>query len=78
MAAVEILIVTSIVVVCALYSGWRLTPARFHLRVLDLLGKAFGSEPGAWVTRMRNRELSKLGGSCGACSSNVKLKVHSR
>ena len=76
MAALESLLVASIVVICAAYSAWRLTSARFHLRVTDLLGKVFGSTPGGWVARFHNRELSKLGGSCGTCSSNAKLKVH--
>jgi hypothetical protein len=78
MAALQGVIVALIVIVCATYSAWRLTSARFHLRVIDLLG-VFGdggARPNGWVGRLRNRELSKLGGSCGACSANVKVKVH--
>jgi hypothetical protein len=74
----QTLIVAAIVGVCAGYSAWRLTPARFHLRLLDVLGKVFGNETGGWIARRRDRELSKLGGTCGACASNVKLKVHGR
>jgi hypothetical protein len=71
MEATENAAVALIVVVCVVYSAWRLTSARFHLRLIDLLGKHDG-----WLARLRNRELSKLGGSCGSCASNVKLKVH--
>jgi hypothetical protein len=78
MAALQGILVALIVGVCAIYSAWRLTSARFHLRVIELLG-AFGSgdaRADGWIGRLRSRELSKLGGSCGACSSNVKVKVH--
>ena len=78
MAALQGIIVALIVSVCAIYSAWRLTSARFHLRVIEMLG-AFGGgavRPDGWIGRLRSRELSKLGGSCGACSSNAKLKAH--
>jgi hypothetical protein len=78
MAALQSIIVALIVLVCAIYSAWRLTSARSHLRVIELLGAFSGGDARAdgWIGRLRNRELSKLGGSCGACSSNVKVKVH--
>ena len=79
MAALQNIVVAALVLASVLYSAWRLTSARFHLRVIDVLGHSFG-DPGArpegWVARLRNRELSKLGGSCGACSSQTKVKVH--
>jgi hypothetical protein len=80
MASLQSILVAVIVGVCVIYSAWRLTSVRVHLRVLDVLG-AFGASearPHGWLGRLRNRELSKLGGSCGACSSNVKIKVHGR
>jgi hypothetical protein len=76
MQALESVLVASIVFVSVIYSLWRLTSARFHLRVIEILHRAGGSRP--WVARLRDRELSKLGGSCGACTANVKLKTHSR
>ena len=76
MATIETLVVVLIVAVSTAYSAWRLTSTRFHLRVIDVLGKLFGGGPGGWVAGIRNRELSKLGGSCGACPANAKLKVH--
>ncbi len=76
MEAFETVLVASIVLVSVIYSVWRLTSARFHLRVIEILGRAGG--PGPWLARLRDREWSKLGGSCGACASNVKLKTHSR
>jgi hypothetical protein len=76
MEALESVLVASVVLVSVIYSVWRLTSARFHLRMIQMLGKAGGSRP--WVARWRDRELSKLGGSCGTCAANVKLKVRSR
>ncbi len=72
MAALQSIIVAAIVIASVLYSTWRLTSVRFHLRVIDVLS----ARPDGWVARLRNRELSKLGGSCGACSSQTKVKVH--
>ncbi len=79
MAALQNIIVAAIVLASMLYSAWRLTSVRFHLRVIDALGHSFGdrsAHPDGWLARLRNRELSKLGGSCGACSSQTKVKVH--
>jgi hypothetical protein len=73
MDAVETVLVGSIVVVSVIYSTWRLTSARLHLRVIDALGRMSSA---GWVARLRNRELAKLGGACGSCAANVKLKVH--
>lgn len=78
MAALETLVVAALVAVSAGYSVWRLTPARFHLRAIDVLGRLIGDAPGGWLAGLRNRELARLGGSCGACASSVKLKVHGR
>jgi hypothetical protein len=78
MAALQSILVALMVIACAIYSAWRLTSARFHLRVIEVLG-AFGGgavRPDGWIGRLRSRELSKLGASCGACSSSVKVKVH--
>jgi hypothetical protein len=73
MEAIEAAIVGLIVVVSVAYSVWRLTSARFHLRVIDVLGRISSA---GWVARLRNRELAKLGSACGSCAANVKLKVH--
>ena len=73
MQAIETLLVGVIVVASVAYSAWRLTSARFHLRVLDALGKVTAA---GWVARLRDREMGKLGSACGACAANVKLKVH--
>jgi len=73
MQAIETLLVGVIVVASVAYSAWRLTSARFHLRLLDALGKV---STAGWLTRLRNREMAKLGSACGACAANVKLKVH--
>ena len=78
MAALQSILVALIVGACVIYSAWRLTSVRVHLRVLDVLGAVGEARPEGWLGRLRNRELSKLGGSCGACSSNVNVKVHGR
>jgi hypothetical protein len=76
MGALEMLVVALIVLVSILYSAWRLTSARLHLRAIDLLGSVLGNSPGGWVARLRGRALSQLSGGCGTCASNVKLKAH--
>jgi hypothetical protein len=80
MAALQSILVVVIVGACVIYSAWRLTSVRVHLRVIYVLGAFSAGEtrPDGWLGRLRNRELSKLGGSCGACSSNVRVKVHGR
>ena len=65
MASLQSILVAVIVGACVIYSAWRLTSVRVHLRVIDVLG-AFGAgeaRPDGWLSRLRNRELSKLGGS---------------
>ena len=65
--------VAVIVAFCLLYSAWRLTSARFHLRLIDLLGGLIGGPAPRWLGSWRNSVLNKLSaGGCGTCSSNVK------
>ena len=73
MDAFETVVAGLIVIVSVIYSAWRLTSARFHLRVIDALG---GISSASWVARLRNRQLAKLGSACGSCAANTKLKVH--
>ena len=73
MDAFETVVVGLIVIISVIYSAWRLTSARFHLRVIDALGRISSA---SWVARLRNRELAKLGSACGSCAANAKLKVH--
>jgi len=65
----EAAVVALIVVWCAIYSLWRLTSARFHLRVIDSLGSALGNP--AWLANLRQNTLKKLSGGCDSCASNV-------
>ena len=73
MDAFETVVVGLIVIVSVIYSAWRLTSARFHLRVIDALGRISSA---SWVARLRNRQLAKLGSACGSCAANAKLKAH--
>jgi hypothetical protein len=73
MEAIETTIVALIVVASVIYSAWRLTSVRFHVRVIDAVGRMSSA---GWIARLRNRELTKLGGACGSCSANVKVKMH--
>ncbi len=71
----ETLAVAVIVAASVLYSAWRLTSARFHLRVIELLEGWTGSYSPRWLGSLRNSVLGKLsGGGCGTCSSNAKAR----
>jgi len=73
MEIIEAAVVTLIVLASAVYSVWRLTSARFHLRVIDSMGAALGN-PG-WLANLRQNTLRKLSGGCDSCASNVTRKV---
>jgi len=66
---IEAAAVGLIVLASAIYSLWRLTSARFHLRVIDSLRAVVGSP--AWLASLRQNTLHKLSGGCGSCASNV-------
>jgi hypothetical protein len=71
----EEILVTAIVAASVVYSAWRMTSARVHLRVLDAVGHLLGNSSVSWLGSLRSSVLAKLsGGGCGACSSNVKLR----
>lgn len=76
MQILERVLVALIVGASLLYSLWRLTPARSHLFVIDLLGRIPGDIGTAWSDRLRKRVLSGGGAGCGGCSSGVKAQVH--
>ena len=80
MEALQAIVVTVIVIACASYSLWRLTSVRFHLRIVDALGKVVGTSPETWVGKLRAKTLSQIatgGGACGSCAPNTKAAVHS-
>ena len=76
MEAIETSVVALIVLVSVVYSAWRLTSTRLHLRVINLLGRVAGNAPDGWVAHLRSRMLAKMSGGCGDCASNVKIKAH--
>ncbi len=80
MEALQAIVVTAIVIACASYSLWRLTSVRFHLRMVDALGKVMGDSPESLVGKLRAKTLSQIatgGGACGSCAPNTKAAVHS-
>lgn len=80
MEALQAMVVAVIVIGCAGYSLWRLTSVRFHLRMVDALGKVVGNSPESWVGKLRAKTLSQIatgGGACGSCAPNTKAAVHS-
>jgi hypothetical protein len=66
----QIVVVTVLVVACALYSTWRLLSARLRLRLLELLGRLPGIGSSAWLLDWRAR-LSGGAGGCGACPAGA-------
>jgi uncharacterized membrane protein len=65
----EAAVVGLIVLASAVYSLWRLTSARFHLRVIDSLGAVLGNPP--WLANLHQNALKKVSGGCGSCASNT-------
>ena len=73
MEFVEVVAVALVVLASAVYSLWRLTSARFHLRAIESLGTLLGNP--LWLTTLRQNTLNKLPGGCDSCGSNVTRKV---
>lgn len=61
------LLVAVLVVACALFSAWRLSPVRLRLRALDALEKlpVLRALPG--LARLRERTLARQLSACGGC-----------
>ncbi len=69
MEYIETAVVALIVLSSAVYSLWRLTSARSHLRAIDSLAAVLGNT--GWHANLRQKTLSKLSGGCDSCASNV-------
>jgi len=67
-AVLQEVLVAVLVTACALFSTWRLLSARLRLRCLDALAAVPGARTARWLTAVRRRALSRLGGGCGACA----------
>ncbi|HEY4211384.1 MAG TPA: hypothetical protein VGM84_07880 [Steroidobacteraceae bacterium] len=79
MEPLQAILVAAIVIASAGYSLWRLTSVRFHLRMVDALGRVMGNSPESWVGKLRAKTLSQIatgGGACGSCAPNTKAAVH--
>jgi hypothetical protein len=64
----QTLIVAVIVLASAAFAGWRLSPARFKLRLLDRMKPDTAHFWGRWVARRRRRVAEELMHGCSACS----------
>jgi hypothetical protein len=62
------LIVAAVVVLCALYSTWRLLSARVRLRVMDALARVPGIGTAGWFAALRAHAVTKLAPGCGSCA----------
>ncbi len=62
------LIVTVVVLLCALYSAWRLFPARLRVRVMDALARVPGLGTAPWFEALRAHAIAKLAAGCAACA----------
>jgi hypothetical protein len=67
-AVLQEVLVAVLVAACALFSAWRLLSARLRLRCLDALSALPGAPSVRWLTALRQRTLSGLGGGCGGCA----------
>ena len=71
----ESLLVGTVVVVCAIFSVWRLMSVRLRLKTLDVLSVLPASLGGRLATRLRGKMLGKLSGGCGSCQANPTLNA---
>jgi hypothetical protein len=67
MAILESGAVALIVVICAVFSIWRLLSVRLRLRTLGALSWLPVSVGGGLIATLRRRTLAGLSGGCGAC-----------
>jgi hypothetical protein len=67
----QVTVVTIVVVLCALYSTWRLLSARLRLRVVENLAALPGIGSATWVVSWRARLQAGSGAGCGSCAPTV-------
>jgi hypothetical protein len=66
-------IVALAVLVCALYSTWRLLSARLRLRVLARLAMVPGIAGAAWFSAWRARLAGGSGAGCSSCAPTATI-----
>jgi hypothetical protein len=66
--ALQMMIVALVVLLCVLYSSWRLLSARLRLRALDALAALPGIGRARWLLGWRARLTSGSGAGCGSCA----------
>lgn len=67
-AVLQGLIVAVVVLLCALYSAWRLLSARLRMRVMDALARVPGLGAASWFQALRAHAVSRLAAGCGSCA----------
>ena len=60
-------VVALIVVICAVFSVWRLMSVRLRLKTLEALSWLPASAGGSLIAALRRKTLAGLSGGCGAC-----------
>jgi hypothetical protein len=71
----ETLLVALIVLAAALFSAWKLMPARWRLRVLVALDRRAARRPALAALRARviaPRLAKAAGAGCGGCAANTQ------
>ena len=67
-AVLQGLIVAVVVLLCALYSAWRLLSARLRMRLMDVLARVPGLGSASWFQALRSHAVAKLAAGCGSCA----------
>jgi hypothetical protein len=68
---IQVAVVTIVVLLCALYSTWRLLSARLRLRIVETLAGLPGIGSATWFLSWRARLLSGSGAGCSACAPSA-------
>ncbi len=63
----QVIVVGLIVLVCALYSTWRLLSGAARQRLLEVLAKVPLLGSSAWLRGLQQRTRAGLGAGCGSC-----------
>ena len=69
--ALQVIVVTLLVVVCAVSSLWRLLSGAARQRALNLLARVPLVAATGWFLALQARTRARLGGGCGSCSAST-------
>jgi len=76
--ALQQLLVSVLVLACALFSAWRLLSVRLRLRVLERLARLRGLGSARWLARLRAAALARQLDACGGCGKAATPGAASR